>query len=414
VFGFAVATGAIVAIRPRAPRSRPSSMGGAAGDAVQRSGVPMSMALGIRFALRGQGRSASLLTMLLSAALGVATITMAATFTSLLHRSLSDPHRYGWNWDFKLGAPGLPDLAGPLVPALRADPRIRDLSVGSVTQADIGSTRIDVFAFDALRGDAVPTLVAGHAPQRPDEIVFGERTARDTHAALGSQVRARIGARSAAYKLVGTAVFPEYGDSGQLGTGAWTTVAGLQRITHDPPLRNTFLIGLQPAARAADGEGQIVRAVAPLPVRDSARPEDLVNLARGDGLMAVLAVLLAVLALAVLVHALLISVRRDRSDHAVLRALGRTPGQTRVSVVWQSLTLAAAAFVVGVPLGLVAARSLWTAYASRIGIVADTFVPAGLLALVFAGTVVVALIAAIVPAWMAGRPNLVAALHHDD
>lgn len=412
---FAMAVGALVAVRPRpAGRTKPAAMGGAAGEAVQRSGAPMSMALGIRFALRGQGRSASLLTMLLSAALGVATITMAATFTSLLHRSLGEPHRYGWNWDFKLGAPGLPDLAGPLVPALRADPRIRDLSVGSVTQIEVGPERVDVFAFDALRGDALPTLVAGHAPERPDEIVFGRRTAHDTGTALGREVRARIGARTATFKLVGTAVFPEFGDSGQLGTGAWTTVAGLRRITRDPPLRNTFLVGLTPAARAAGDEAEIVRAVAPLPARDSARPEDLVNLSRGDGLMVALVVLLALLALAVLLHALLISVRRDRSDHAVLRALGRTAGQTRLSVVWQSLTLASAAFVVGVPLGLAAARVLWNAYARNIGIEADTFVPFSLLALVFAGTLAVALIAAIVPAWIAGRRNLVGALHHDE
>jgi putative ABC transport system permease protein len=415
VFLFAMAVGTIVAARPRAAGdAKPGSFGVSAGEVVQRSGVPMSMALGVRFALRGHGRSASLLTMLLSAALGVATITMAATFTSLLHRSLSDPHRYGWNWDFKLGAPGLPDLAGPLVPALRADPLIRDLSAGSVTQLDVGSTRVDVFAFDAVRGAALPTVIAGRAPQHPDEIVLGERTARDTHTDTGTEIRAQIGARSASFRVVGTAVFPEFGDSGQLGTGAWTTVEGLQRITHDPPLRNTFLVGLQPAARAAGGETQIVRAVAPLPVRDSSRPEDLVNLSHGDGLMIALAVLLATLALAVLVHALLISVRRDRTDHAVLRVLGRTPGQTRISLVWQSLTLGAAAFLVGVPLGLAAARALWTTYARRIGIIPDSFVPMSLVAMVLAGTIAVALAAAVVPAWLIGRSTLASALRSED
>ncbi len=347
---------------------------------------------------------------MLGVGLGVATITLAATFTAVLHRDLNEPGRYGWNWDLKLGAPGLPDLASELVPPLRDDPRIADLSVGTVTQVDIGNTRLDVFAIDPVRGSAVPSLTEGHAPRGPTEMVLGASSMRALHVGPGALVHARIGGRQAAFRIVGRAVFPEFGDSGQLGTGAWTTVAGLRRIAPDAAPRNTYLVGLRPAARSSSTDDAIIRAVAPLPVREAARPEDLVNLSHGDGLLAALAALLAALVLAVLVHALLTSVRQDRADHSVLRALGRTRGQTRSTIVWQSLTLAFTAVGGGILLGLLAARALWSVYANHLGIANDSYVPVPIIALVGVGAIVAALVAAIVPAWLSTRGDVGSAL----
>jgi putative ABC transport system permease protein len=378
------------------------------GSAAERRGVPASMALGMRFAMRRRERSAPVVMTMLGAALGVATVMLATTFTATLHRNLDEPARYGWNWDLKLGAPGLPDLASELVPPLRADARVADLSVGTVTQVDIGSTRLDVFALDPLRGSALPTLTDGHRPRGPTEMVLGASSMRTLHVKSGATVRARIGGRDAAFRIVGRAIFPEFGDSGQLGTGAWTTVAGLRRIAPDSAPRNTYLVGLRPSARASAPD--IVRAVAPLPVREAARPEDLVNLSRGDGLLVALAALLAALVLAVLLHSLLTAARRDRAELAVLRALGRTRGQTRATVVWQSLTLAVSALVAGIPLGLVAARAVWSVYADHLGIANDVYVPLGDVGLVVGGTLLVALLAAFVPAWLSARGDVGAAL----
>jgi hypothetical protein len=377
-------------------------------------GLPASIALGIRFAVQRRGRSAPAIWTVLGAALGVAAITLAVTFTAALQRDLREPTRYGWNWDLKLGAPGLPDLASELVPPLRDDTRISDLSVGTVAQTAIGRTRLDVLAIDVVRGAALPTLISGHAPRGPDEIVFGARSMRSVGAATGRTIRAQIGTRSAAYRVVGTAIFPEFGDSGQLGTGAWTTLAGLRRVAPDSAPRNTYLIRFRPSARAPAVQAGIVGAVAPLPARDEARPEDLVNLSRGDGLAFALGVLLAALVLAVIVHALLTAERRDRADHAILRALGRTRRQTWATVLWQSLTLGGFAFVVGVPVGLVTARWLWIAYADRLGIGTDISVPFGMLGAILAGTVVVSVLGAIVPAWLSARGDVVESLRPSD
>jgi len=128
-----------------------------------------------------------------------------------------------------------------------------------------------------------------------------------------------------------------------------------------------------------------------------------VNLSRGEGLLIALGALLALLVLAVLLHALLTSVRRDRSEHAILRALGRTRGQTRWTVVWQSLTLGVTALVIGIPIGLAATNWVWSAYARHLGISTEIFVPIAVLGLVVAGTLVVALVAATLPALLSAR-----------
>jgi putative ABC transport system permease protein len=114
--------------------------------------------------------------------------------------------------------------------------------------------------------------------------------------------------------------------------------------------------------------------------------------------------------LAVLVHALLTSVRQDRADHSVLRALGRTRGQTRSTIVWQSLTLVLTAVGGGILLGLLTARALWSVYANHLGIANDSYVPVPIIALVGVGAIVTALVAAIVPAWLSARGDVGSAL----
>jgi ABC-type antimicrobial peptide transport system permease subunit len=154
--------------------------------------------------------------------------------------------------------------------------------------------------------------------------------------------------------------------------------------------------------------------MAPLPSRDDASPEDLVNLARGDGLIFALGALVAVLALAMLVHTVVTAVRGGRRSHATLRALGYSRRQSRSTVLWQTITLATLAFVVGVPVGLIAGRFVWVAFAHRLGVETDPFVPLGNLLIVGAGMAVVALLAAIPPAWLVTRGDVAHTLQTRD
>src|SRR6185503_20056332 len=107
----------------------------------------------------------------------VAIVAFASTFVAHLHRDLSEKHRYGWNWDVKIGAPALPDIVGAVLTGpLRDQPDIIDLSVGAVTQIDVDGTRVDVVALDRITGAAEPTILDGHPPRNPGEIVLGART----------------------------------------------------------------------------------------------------------------------------------------------------------------------------------------------------------------------------------------------
>src|SRR4029079_16579589 len=124
---------------------------------------------------------------------------------------------------------------------------------------------------------------------------------------------------------------------------------------------------------------------------------------RGDGLLVELLLLLMLLAVAMLVHVLVTSVRSGRREHATLRALGYTRAQSRATVWWQSVTLALAAFVVGAPFGLVLGRAVWSTYATRLGLEPDGFIPLTTVAIALGAVAGIAALAAIVPSWLVNR-----------
>jgi ABC-type lipoprotein release transport system permease subunit len=68
---------------------------------------------------------------------------------------------------------------------------------------------------------------------------------------------------------------------------------------------------------------------------------------------------LAILAAGAVGHALVIAVRRRRSELAVLRTLGMTGPQSRLVVVTQASVLAVIGLALGIPLGLAVGRAIW-------------------------------------------------------
>jgi ABC-type lipoprotein release transport system permease subunit len=365
--------------------------------------TPLTALLGARFAVTRARRSAPAWIAVVSIALCVAVLTLASTFAAHLQRDLDEKHRYGWNWDVRIGAPALPDIGMVLAPSLEKQPGLTGLSVGAVTQVDFDKVRVDVAAIDPLVGDALPTISEGRAPVNADEIVLGGRTMDDLHTDLGRIVKGRIGERTATYRVVGRGIFPEFGDTGQLGTGAMTTVEGVRRLSPTVP-RAIMYIKLSGPDKMRRAE-QLSAVLSPLPPRYDARPEDLVNLSRGGGVVIALAVLVTLLAFAILLHTVVTSVRGTRRSHATLRALGYSRRQSRLTVLWQTLVIAVSALIVGLPVGLVVGRGIWQAYANRLGIESDPFVPLVPISLAVAGTLVIALVAALVPAFLVTRTN---------
>ena len=143
------------------------------------------------------------------------------------------------------------------------------------------------------------------------------------------------------------------------------------------------------------------------------RPVDLVNFGRVQNLPVVLASILAALAALAaltLAHLLVTSTRRRRRDVAVLRTLGFVPRQVHGAVATQATTLATLALVLGVPLGVLAARLLWLAFAHGLGIVPRPVLPVAALLILVPATVVAANAIAYLPGRRAARGPVAQAL----
>ncbi len=217
-------------------------------------------------------------------------------------------------------------------------------------------------------------------------------------------MRIEIGKAQRDFRVVGQGVFPEFGDAGQLGTGAYMTFDGVHHLLPTAP-RNTYLVRYADRSPVDRERRLVASAVVPYPTREDARPQDLVDLARGDGLLGFLSVALALLALAVLVHALVTTTRNARRDFAVLRALGLLRPQVWWTVGWQVASIMSGALLVGIPLGLAVGQLAWERFATSLGIASDAVVPARALVFVVGGAAVIASLAALVPALLAERAH---------
>jgi ABC-type lipoprotein release transport system permease subunit len=94
----------------------------------------------------------------------------------------------------------------------------------------------------------------------------------------------------------------------------------------------------------------------------------------------------------------------------VLKTLGLTRSQVQAVVAWNVTTLAVAALLVGVPLGIVAGRWAWAVFASAAGVAPSPAVNVPLILLVIPATVALANLIAALPGRHAARLRPAAAL----
>jgi ABC-type lipoprotein release transport system permease subunit len=133
------------------------------------------------------------------------------------------------------------------------------------------------------------------------------------------------------------------------------------------------------------------------------RPAQIVNYRSIGSTPVILATGLAVGAIVALALTLVASVRHRRRDLALLKALGFTPRQLTAVVAWQSTVTAVVGVIVGVPLGIIMGRELWTVFARNINAVPDPTVPAVTVILVALGALVFANVVATIPGRIAAR-----------
>jgi ABC-type antimicrobial peptide transport system permease subunit len=115
--------------------------------------------------------------------------------------------------------------------------------------------------------------------------------------------------------------------------------------------------------------------------------------------------MLALFGAATLLHLLVVSVSRRRRETGLLKALGFVKGQIASAVAWQATTLALVGIVIGVPVGIVAGRLVWKAFATNLGVVPVPVVPIWLVVGLVACVIVVANLLAVAPALAAARTS---------
>jgi hypothetical protein len=388
-------------------------------------GAPPSAVIGIRRALeRGHGRNAvPVATALGGTVLAVAALCGTTVFGASLTHLTATPKLYGQAFDVWFN--GLsPDEDGPgvapVLAKLKADPAVTGITLGTSGSVTINGVGTDIIAGQPLRGKLLLSSVSGRLPAAPGEVDLGVKTLHQTHARIGSVVHVAVpladgGVRTSPFRVVGTASFPpDFGVVG-LNSGAIFTIPGLVDAQCAPGpsqarcrtkaagnLSYVLLAGVTPGAGGRAAVAHYLRVypgIATLPVT----PTNLVNFGQAVNFPLILGVVLVLFGAATLIHVLVVSVARRRRELGLLKALGFVRHQAAAAVCWQATTVAVVGIVVGVPVGVALGHLVWNAFATNLGVVPDSVIPALGIAGLVVGVLVVANVLAIGPALVSAR-----------
>ena len=199
---------------------------------------------------------------------------------------------------------------------------------------------------------------------------------------------------------MGLAVVPGAGGNDGIGKGGIVNPDGFAQLETEPS-SSMAAIDLRPGAGRAAAERIAAAANTQFGIED--KPGAILNIQRVRNVPTVLAALLALLALLTLVHALIVSIQSRRRDVAVLRALGADRRWVARAVHWQATVLTALPLLFAVPIGLVVGGVVFRAFADRIGAWSDPVLPVVLVLVMMVAFVVIANVAAVIPARRARR-----------
>jgi hypothetical protein len=309
---------------------------------------------------RGRSSGAAIAVTAIAVAAGLAAGGISASYDRLVAK----PSRFGAWWDVAVGqySERAPLDAG--IAKLRANP---DVVAAAGYQDDVDNFSFDgrttpIVAATNYIGHEEPPTTDGRAPLAVHEIALGSTTARVLNKHIGDDVILRNNNDSKVrirLRVVGIAVVndPITSQSGA-GDGVVVTPRLVAETAGPGNIPQSIVIKLDPQRdRAAaiesvrgDFSGSIRRATPQVDVR---------NLGHLRAVPWLISALIAILALATLVHALVTIVARNRTNLAVLAALGLTRGQRRAVGVFASAGLVFVGIVVAIPFGLIVGNLIW-------------------------------------------------------
>ena len=381
-------------------------------DAAARAGMPATTVTGVQMALDpGKGRTAvPVRTAIAGTVVAVGVLAASVVFGASLDHLGASPRLQGWTWDVTVGNPHSDDVSATAIPTLQKNADVAAFSAEEFDGLETAAhAQVIVLGLDQIAGHVGPPILEGRAPNGPDEIALGTKALLRLHKRIGDSIT--LGGPTGkvkSFRVVGRALITPVIINGQvtMGDGGWIQQPSLRALVPyqggEEGAVNVFLIkfkeGIDRRAAIAtlkrDFPGTVLTPYAPAEVE---------NLRRIDTLPFILAIMLGLLAIATIAHALATSVRRRRSDLAVLKTLGFVRSQVTATVAWQASTLAVIAAVVGLAAGVAGGRWLWVFFAGRLGLHPAPAIPLLLLVFVVPGAVLIANLTAAVPARAAAR-----------
>jgi hypothetical protein len=358
--------------------------------------------IGARFALtRGNRRRPAYGTIAALASI-VALVIAASTFAASLDRLVADHGRFGQNYDFAVGDDGSNHSPAQLRAAYANDADVGGMMILSEGSARVTSStaNLDIVGVDRVKGTLAPRLLAGRLPIAPDEIALGQVSARGLGRHVGDTFQLTGVHGPATYRVVGLAIVPGVGGNDGVGLGGVVTLAGFRRVQSDASA-NAAAISLR-ADAGPGAERRIAHRIG-----TQAGPEDtpsaVANVGRVRGVPSVLAVLLGLLVLTTMLHALVVSIRSRRVDLAILKGLGANRRWIGRVVHSQATLLVVVPLLIGLPIGLLLGSRVFRAFVGRIGAWPDAVIPGLAMVAIALGLLLLANVAALVPARRARR-----------
>ncbi len=410
---------ALLALRSaRRPEFAPMASPGWAARLFAPRAAPPAVAVGLRAAYGPRAAVPVVAAGILLTSALVAALVFGTSLSALISSSRS----YGWPWDLAAttgGGYGDLELERAHT-ALDGNPDVASwTALGYTNGLSLdGQPMMTVMALDAV-SDLDLSVLDGALPEAGDEVAIGSATAAERGLAIGDEVEIGGAIAPKHATISGIVVFPSLGPllSERVGTGSGLLVP--QALFEDAELVNDWgtpvdaasFVGVELRDDSDEARSRIKEELAGLDSFDvpvfehprPVRPPEIIDAGSTRSVPVAVGVVLATITAIGLFAASWASARSRRREIAVLRALGFDGAQVRRSVRVQSLATMLGALLVGVPVGVVVGRVLWRAFAEQLGVLpepASAWLP---VLLASGAALLVALLAAQVPAVLASR-----------
>jgi ABC-type lipoprotein release transport system permease subunit len=325
-----------------------------------------------------------------------------------LNGLVSEPVRFGEAWDVHVSFSADELRAG--AGRLAADPRVAAVAIShrgglNVVDRHGNPARVAATGIEAVTGPLALTVLAGHAPSGPREIALASGTMHALGLEVGDRTTVSGACGSSEMVVTGRVRVPLTGgddtDAGSIVPLRDLDGLCAQDLIGSADVNNVALVRFSEPVSAPAVRDEWRREG--LHVTDRSTPGSVSSLADIRPVPVLVAVLIGLLGTAAAAHALVLGVRRQRHDVAVLRTLGLRPRQASGIVPWHAATLAMLTVAIGLPIGLVSGRLVWTAIAEPSSMLVHVDVDMLGLALVVGAIVAIAALLSIWPAHRAAR-----------